>query len=59
MKYNDKELHKLSKQELVDLCEKLAERIGYAEDIADLLTWQPPRIAGIAWKGVGKPGGKD
>jgi hypothetical protein len=58
MNYNGKPLHKLSKQELISLCEQLADRIGSADDLADLLKWQPPKISGVAWKGKGSPGGK-
>jgi len=59
--------------ELIELAEKLAAELRMVgstvpsdikiDDAADLLPpdeepWNPPKISGMLYKGVGKPGGK-
>lgn len=63
--YNGKPLHKLTKGELIDLCEKLMRQVqmlGGTEpaDLGkdDAADWMPPKRVNIIWRGNGTPGGK-
>lgn len=73
MNYKGKPLEKLTKGELIDLNERQFEQLRMvsstvpedikSNDIADWLPpddepWNPPHIAGILYRGVGKAGGK-
>lgn len=62
MQYNGKELHKYTKQELIELLEEfiLRDEARGQSPSTKLIghdTWDPPKIAGVVWKGKGKPGG--
>lgn len=65
MRYKDKELHKYTKQELIELCELLFAELTMAggtvpEDLQkdDADDWVPPKNVRQIWRGNGKPGGK-
>ena len=58
MKYKDKELHKYSKQELIELCERLFAELTMVggtvpQDLKkdDAADWVPPKRVAMRYKG--------
>jgi hypothetical protein len=65
MMFKGRPLNRLSKQELMELCERLFDELRMVgatlpEDLSknDASEWLPPKNVNQVWKGNGKAGGK-